>query len=122
MVLIGRLTQDATVFSTKDERKVVNFTVAVNDGYKPKGSDTWKAITTYYNCGYWITPEVASRLKKGNLVEVSGRVYVNCYKDMNGEAKASLNFHTDTIKVHLQVKAGTIQPVTAGKETEDLPF
>lgn len=38
MGLIGRLTSDATVFTTKDERKVVNFTVAVNDGYKPKGS------------------------------------------------------------------------------------
>lgn len=119
MVLIGRLTSDATVFTTKDERKVVNFTVAVNDGYKPKGSNEWKAITTYYNCGYWITTEVATRLKKGNLVEVSGRVYVNAYKDMNGEAKASLNFHTDSIKVHLQVKQ-TDKPKEA--VIDDLPF
>lgn len=122
MVLIGRLTSDATVFTTKEEKKVVNFTVAVNDGYKPKGSSEWKTITTYYTCGYWITAEVAKVLKKGALVEVSGRAYVNAYKEMNGEAKASLNFHVDTIRVHAQVKAATPQPVTAGKEEEDLPF
>lgn len=122
MVLIGRLTSDATVFTTKEEKKVVNFTVAVNDGYKPKGSSEWKTITTYYTCGYWITPEVAKVLKKGALVELSGRVYATSYTDMEGKAKASLNFHVDTIKVHAQVKAATPQPVTAGKAAEDLPF
>ena len=36
MVLIGRLTKDAVVSQLKDDRQVVNFTLAVNDGYKPK--------------------------------------------------------------------------------------
>jgi single-strand DNA-binding protein len=124
MVLIGRLTNDATVFTTKDERKVVNFTVAVNDSYKPKGSTEWKTSTTYYTCGYWITPEVAKVLKKGALVELSGRVYATSYTDMEGNVKASLNLHVDTIKVHAQAKATATQAVTAEKaeETDDLPF
>lgn len=33
MVLIGRLTKDAVVAQLKDEREVVNFTLAVNDYY-----------------------------------------------------------------------------------------
>ncbi len=52
MVLIGRLTKDAVVTQLKDERKVVNFTIAVNDYYKPKNSDKGVIVTTYVNCAY----------------------------------------------------------------------
>jgi single-strand DNA-binding protein len=37
MVLIGRITKDATVKKLKDEWEVVNFSIAINDFYKPKG-------------------------------------------------------------------------------------
>lgn len=40
MGLIGRLTKDAVVAQLKDERQVVNFTIACNDSYKPKGNDS----------------------------------------------------------------------------------
>jgi single-strand DNA-binding protein len=49
MVLIGRLTKDAVVTQLKDERKVVNFTLVVNDYYKPKNSDKGVTVTTYVN-------------------------------------------------------------------------
>ncbi|MEO5996386.1 MAG: single-stranded DNA-binding protein [Chitinophagaceae bacterium] len=75
MIIIGRLTRDAVVNQLKDEREVVNFSIAVNDFYKPKGSDG-KQFTTFYNCSYWINSKLANYLKKGCLVEVSGRVYV----------------------------------------------
>lgn len=104
MVLIGRLTKDAVVAQLKDDRQVVNFTLAVNDGYKSKGKDEWANLTTFFNCAYWISTKIAERLKKGNLIEVTGRMYVTTYKDMSGEAKASINFHVDSIKVHQQMK------------------
>lgn len=125
MTIIGRLTKDAVAVPLKEERKVVNFTVAVNDSYKPKSSDTWKSITTYFDCSYWLTTSVVERLKKGNLVEVSGRVSVSAYKDMQGEVKGSLRFHVDTIKVHQQMKradAATTSPVFSISDTGDLPF
>ena len=124
MVLIGRLTKDAVVAQLKDERKVVNFTVAVNDYYKPKGSDKGVTVTTYVNCGYWISTAIATLLKKGNLIEVSGRLTVNAYKDMQGEAKGSLNCHVDSIKVHQQVKTDSAkeQPTMKESVTDDLPF
>jgi len=74
MVLIGRLTKDSVVAQLKDERKVVNFTLAVNDHYKPKGSNKGVSITAYVNCSYWISPAIAALLKKGNLVEIAGRL------------------------------------------------
>ncbi len=124
MVLIGRLTKDAVVAQLKNDRQVVNFTLAVNDNYKPKGSEKWETITSYFNCAYWISAKVAERLKKGNLVEITGRAYVNAYKDMQGEAKASLNCHVDSIKVHQQMQRSDVKSPTEKKEKveEDLPF
>lgn len=124
MVLIGRLTKDAVVSQLKDERQVVNFTLAVNDSYKQKGSDTWVEQTTCFNCAYWISIKVAERLKKGNLVELSGRLYVSAYKDMQGEAKGSINCHVSTIKVHQQMKSTVTMTETKNepKPVDDLPF
>lgn len=124
MVLIGRLTKDAVVAQLKDERKVVNFTVAVNDYYKPKNSDKGVSVTTYVNCGYWISTAIATLLKKGNLIEVSGRLSVNAYKDMQGEAKSSLNCHVDSIKIHQQQKGETAKAEVkeVAPSADDLPF
>lgn len=82
MTIIGRLTKNASISTLKDERKVMNFTVAVNDYYKPKGSDKAVTITTYYNCSYWINMQLAERLTKGTLVELDGRIGVNAYTNM----------------------------------------
>lgn len=124
MVLIGRLTKDAVIAQLKDERKVVNFTLAVNDYYKPKNSDKGVTVTTFVNCAYWISPAIAERLKKGNLVEITGRLAVNAYKDMQGEARGFLNCHVDSIRVHQQIKADATKEKAVKKEpvTDDLPF
>jgi single-strand DNA-binding protein len=52
MELFGRLTANATVNEIKDGRKVINFSIAINDGYKPKGTEVFKKITTFVNCSY----------------------------------------------------------------------
>lgn len=52
MEIIGRITADATVSETKAGKKVVNFSIAINDTYKPKGSTEAQKITTYVNCSY----------------------------------------------------------------------
>ena len=123
MVLIGRLTKDAVVAQLKDERKVVNFTLVVNDFYKPKRSDKGVTVTTYVNCAYWISTAIAAFLKKGNLIEITGRLTVNAYKDMQGEAKGSLNCHVNSIKLHQQMKADTAKAeVKQEAPVDDLPF
>lgn len=99
-ILIGRVTADAKVSTLKDERKVVNFSIAINDSYKQKGTEHIKKIVTYVNCSYWINEGIAEYLTKGTLVEVCGRISVNAYTGLDGEAKASLNFHVNNIKLH----------------------
>jgi single-strand DNA-binding protein len=98
-ILTGRITRDAEVSTLKDERKVVNFSIAINDSYRPKGAGELKKVVTYVNCSYWISAGIAPYLTKGTLVELCGRLSVNAYTSLSGEAKASLNFHVSNIKL-----------------------
>ena len=126
MEIVGRLTADAKVSTIKDERQVVNFTIAINDSYKPKGSEQPVKVTNYVNCSYWINPAIGEHLTKGSLVELSGRIGINAWNNPEGEAKASLTFHVNSIKLHGKGTATTKQNVPAANEVtepiEDLPF
>jgi single-strand DNA-binding protein len=131
MLIIGRITKDAVVNKVKDEKEVVNFSVAINDYYKPKGGEGVKT-TTYINCSYWISSKIAARLSKGALVELNGRISVNAYLDKEGNAKGSLNCHVNNITVHQSTSNfavdshGTMQPSGQGANVnepiDDLPF
>lgn len=128
MILIGRLTKDASISTLKDECKVVNFSIALNDWYKPKGSAQGIKVTTYVNCSYWLSPTIAARLTKGTLVELSGRLQVNAYIGFDGEAKGSLNCHVNNITIH-HVGKGNSEDLKINDNkavppevTDDLPF
>lgn len=130
MEIIGRITADATVSETKAGKKVVNFSLAINDTYKPKGSTEVQKIVTYVNCSYWINPGVAPYLTKGTLVECAGRIGANAWTSKEGEVKASLTFHVNTIKLHGRSNGGNVSPapvvpmttVPAAEVVDDLPF
>jgi single-strand DNA-binding protein len=121
MVLIGRITQQATVKKTNDGRELVSFDLATNDYVKSKGNEEGTTITTYYHCAYWISTKIAARLTKGSLIEISGRIYLNSWKGMDGEQRASLNCHVNTITIHQYKKTDAVMATTQETET-DLPF
>jgi single-strand DNA-binding protein len=124
MNIIGRITADAKVKTLNDGRELVEFSVAVNRYYKPKGSEQGVATATYFNCSYWLTTRISERLKKGSLVELVGGLSVNAWADSQGNPKASLNFHVDSITIHQTRKAAV--SVSASTEitepVNDLPF
>lgn len=130
MNITGRLTRDAEVRTTSQDKQVVNFSVAINDSYKNKSGERIEQ-TTYFDCSYWITPKVAKLLTKGTLVELSGKVSTRAWTGNDGELRAGLNFHTSQIKLHGgSRKAETVQAtaqtknnkVTAQETADDLPF
>jgi len=124
MTIIGRITKDAVVNTLENDRKVVNFSIAVNETYKPKGGELVK-LTTYFNCAYWISNKIADKLKKSTLVEVTGRLFVKPYIGAEGNAKASLNCHVSSIKIHAWPKAFSsteVAPVVNEDKDENLPF
>ena len=126
MEIIGRVTKDAIVTKLKDERQVVNFSIALNDYYKPKGNAEAVKITTYVNCTYWINPKIAALITKGKLVELYGRIGINAYNNQQDEPKATLTFHVNNIKMHGHTKAhietSPAESTAIVEPAEDLPF
>lgn len=124
MELTGHITADAQVTNLKDERQVVNFSIAINDSYRRKGDNQNTIVTTYFNCAYWKGTAVCPFLKKGRLVQVYGRVGLNVYNNTSGEAKGSLTFHVNDLKL-IGGHSATTLPESAPAATaakEDLPF
>ena len=134
MEISGRLTADAHVNTLKDERQVVNFSIAVNDSYWSKGSDEIKQITTYINCSYWLGAKAAGWLRKGTLVQLYGRIGMNAYVNSQGEAAGSLTFHVNDLKLlafskqkQEVPKIGQAHPASSSMQAntgkaDDLPF
>ncbi|SJZ67806.1 single-strand DNA-binding protein [Chitinophaga eiseniae] len=123
MEIIGRLTADATVATISGDRQVVNFNIAINDYYRPKGSTETKKLTTFISCAYWISTKVADRLKKGALVQLGGRLGVAAYS-VAGEPRAKITLHVNTVKIHPVKSAPPAAASTAvsASVADDLPF
>ena len=129
MELTGRLTADAKISTLKDERQVTNFTLAMNDRYTTKAGEK-REVNTFVKCAYWVSPKVAAYLKKGGIITVYGRIGLDVYKNIEGEAKGSLTFHVHDIKfiakaakgAAVEVVTATTQAVPTPETVDDLPF
>lgn len=131
MNIIGRVTKNAQVNTLTNSKKVVNFSIAINDSYKSKQGERVE-LTTYYNCSYWISPNVAKILTKGTLVELTGRASSNAWIGKDGEIKSGLNFHTSNIQVYgggeksnteeQSIAKPQKNEVANGDNDDDLPF
>ncbi|QOW10147.1 single-stranded DNA-binding protein [Kaistella flava (ex Peng et al. 2021)] len=131
MNIIGRITKNAEINTLKNDKQVVNFSVAINDSYKSKQGERIEQ-TTYYNCSYWISANVAKILTKGTLVELTGRASSNAWIGKDGEIRSGLNFHTSNIKLHGAGKKSEVEdkPFSKSQKTvvvqeetdDDLPF
>lgn len=125
MEFTGRITADAKISTVKGDKEVVNFSVAINDRYRAKGSTETKEFTTFINVAWWMGTGIAKILRKGAIVTITGRIYTNAYNDMNGNAKASINCHASEIKlVHSKKTEGEAiaAPDAITEPVEDLPF
>lgn len=47
MEITGRITANSVVHKESNDRQVINFSIAINDNYKPKGSTEVKEVVTY---------------------------------------------------------------------------
>jgi len=129
MEISGRITKDAVTAKVSNDREVVNFSIAINDSYRPKGSDELKKIVTYIDCSYWMGSKMAQWLKKGTMVELFGRIGLNVYNNADGKALGSLTFHTSNIKILVFPKTENssslpaVQKKNMDQDTpDDLPF
>jgi single-strand DNA-binding protein len=132
MEITARVTADAVVHKVNSDKEVVNFSIAINDSYKPKGSTEVREVVTYINCSYWLNSKTAQWLKKGAIVQLSGRIGLNVYSNAEGKAMGSLTFHSNSLKFLAFAKrteqtenSGASQSAKQGEQPEtadDLPF
>lgn len=101
--IFGRLTKDAEVKAIEEGKEVVNFTIAVNDWYKPKGATEGTELVEFIQCSFWLNTAIAQSLKKGVVVEVGGRLFATAYMKGN-EPKGQINMLAQHIKVHVFAK------------------
>lgn len=124
MELSGRLTADAAIRRTKDERELVAFTVVDNHRYKTKAGEQ-KNDATFFKCSYWVSTAIARHLTKGTIVTVFGRVGIDSYKKRDGDFVANLTFHANSIKILGGAKNQSTNgetPNSTEQAKEDLPF
>ena len=124
--LTGRLTADAKVSVVNGDKKVVNFSIAMNDSYRSNGETV--RTTTYVDCAYWLNEGVAEYLKKGLVVQLLGRLGVRAWKDMDGDAHAAITLNVSRM-VFLTGKTEQAEKPSAkkqgaatGGDDDDLPF
>lgn len=83
-MLVGRLTKDSKLRFTENEKKVGNFTLAINRDYKNTNGE-YEA--DFINCV--VFGEQAEKLnkytQKGDLIGVQGRLQTRNYEDKEGK-------------------------------------
>jgi single-strand DNA-binding protein len=120
MELAGRITANAVVKEITEGRKVVNFTLAVNNGYKKNGE--WVEKTVFIDCSYWIGVGIAEFLTKGRRVELFGEIGVQAYINASRAAVGKLTFHVARIKLGDKPRSSRENKEPAIQTEEDVTF
>jgi len=120
-ILVGRLTADAKTETISDEKKVVHFTIAINENYKSKSG---KRPVKFVDCSFWKNTGIQPFLKKGHVVELYGSVTARAWIDQQGEAHAALNCSVNNIILHGGVKKEPLSEENhvPNPAADDLPF
>jgi single-strand DNA-binding protein len=123
--LTGRLTGDAKVSEVKGGKTVVNFSIAINNSYKPKDGDRVEQ-TTYVDCAYWLNAKIGQYLKKGLLVQLLGRLGSRAWINKDGDPQSSLTCNISNVKFLGGSSNSTSKPNSTNTdqpgEDDDLPF
>ena len=92
----GRLTADPEVSTTRNGKKVANFSIAVERPFK--GQDGNRK-TDFLKCEAWgKNAETVERFfKKGNMILVVGAVYQDSYTDNNGNRREKVWINVDEV-------------------------
>lgn len=112
--ILGNLTKDPIVRTTKSGKSVASFTVAVNNTYTAQNGEK-KEQTDYINVIVWggLAVSVSKSLQKGKRVFVQGRYSTRSYDDANGQKKYITEVVAYLVAVPLPAKEevkGSSQP------------
>jgi single-strand DNA-binding protein len=144
MLFTGRLTGNAAAKTVKDNKSLIEFTVALNQKWKNKAGEK-KEKSVFVDCTYWRNTGLAEYLGKGAVVEISGWVEAEAYQSTTRGLQSRLVCTCDTIKLFSPMTSdsqtpmvgeavqagaggeaghltGAPYPTGTGADDDDLPF
>lgn len=126
IVLIGRLTKDPEVATTKSDLKVTTFTLAVDNPVKKDEEKT----ASFIPCLAWkSTGEVIAKyMKKGSLLAVEGRLNQRSYINKDGKTVNVFEVICDSVQFcekkepKKESKTKYVQIIDDDVSDDDMPF
>ena len=120
MQLIGTLGKDAEVKDV-DKTKVINFSVAVNQGYGEKKTTLWVDAAKFGD-----KTAVVNYLKKGTKVFISGEPTLVNWTSKTGTSGTSLRLRVNELELLGENKTkqseDSVSEQTPASSESDLPF
>lgn len=98
--VIGNVTRDPEIRTTATGQKVLSLGVATNERWKDKAGSEQER-TEFHNVVVWgdLADEVASSVKKGRRVFVSGRVQTRAWETQAGQKRTTTEIVADTVNL-----------------------
>ena len=88
VILTGRLGGDPEIYISENEKKIATFSLATADYYKDKSGKTQQKTEWHNIVAFEGVAKIAqNHLKKGELVQVMGKLSYNNYTDKQGNKK-----------------------------------
>lgn len=117
--VIGNVTKDPEMRTTTSGQKVLSIGVATNDRWKDKASGEMKEKSEFHNIVVWgdLAEEVASSVKKGNRVFVSGRVQTRSWETQAGAKR----YTTEIIAENISLLGVSNSAATESLQADSMP-
>lgn len=99
--LVGNITRDPEMRTTPNGHHVLTLGVATNERWKDRASNENKERTEFHNVVVWgdLAQEVASGLKKGQKIYVSGRVQTRSFETQAGAKRYTTEIIADAVSL-----------------------
>lgn len=116
IALVGRLTRDPELFTSKSGNQVTRFALAFNQGKNPDGTEDTGFIevqtfeTLAKTCGEW--------LSKGDKVAITGRLYQKRFVRKDGSKGSNIELIASGVEFIDIIKQGEVEE----PNEQELPF
>lgn len=118
ITIVGRLTRDPELRTTKNGRNVCSFTIAANNRRKNQNTGEWEdGSAIFLNCTAWdseflhLATNIANSLHKGMQVIAQGQVHQGSYTDRQGVERTTFEMRVDSIGPDLsRYQANVLDP------------
>lgn len=104
MTIVGNLTSDPELRTTRNGRAVANFTIASNENRVNKQTGEWETVASLFvNCQAWNTDRarlaenIANTLHKGMRVIAQGSLQQSSYQAKDGTQRTTYEMNVHSI-------------------------